>query len=266
MRTRLVRTRRKTGSATAWVMVFLLVALGTYIKVSLPVLQRMRAEEAAVSGPGERTTKTVEIGPLEAHLVSFGGYHTEAEAQVEAARYVPRGAAGYILDGEMLMVIGAAYGEKEQAEKVCAQLSASEGMSCTVVSLETEGVRMRMTAGSEQITAFLTGEAALREAAGGLGRLSFSIDRREATAQQAAEVIATHEKKVSGALETLSELTEGTQSEFFLSLEGMLEEMVAQMKEMQKETGAMALSSRLKYFAVDFLVREIEWLNGLGGK
>lgn len=260
----MVRVRRRPGTLV-WAVILLAAAMAFYLYALLSGVRRVQTEETGVLFSGERVTREVKIEPLQTYLVSFGGYDVENQAKIEAARYVSRGAAGYILDGEQLLVIGAGYGEEEQAEKVCAQLEAEEGMSCRTVSMESPSVSLRMTAGEKQIEAFVLGEQALRSAASALQQLAFSVDRGDATAEQAGEVIETYLEKISGAYERLVQQTEGRNSEIFQSLEEMLADMLDQMKEMLQEGKPLFLSSRLKYCYVDFSVREIEWINRLNG-
>lgn len=257
MRTRLVRVRRRTR-APVWAVAVLAAAIALYLRTSLPALTR--AETTGAMFPGERVTREVTIDPLAAYLVSFGGYDSPNQAKIEAARYVSRGAAGYVLEQERLWVIGAGYPQREQAEKVCAQLAEAEGMTCRTILLEAERVNLRMTAGREQIEAFAEGERTLRSAAEGLGQLAFSIDRGDADAEQARRVIGMYAEKATAAYDRLSGLTEGTDGGAFGFLKGLLADMAAQMEEMMEEDRPLILSGRLKYCHVDFTVREIRWM------
>ncbi len=262
MRTRLVRVRRRP-KGVVWAAVFLVAAMALYIRVSLPALRKMQAEETSAAGHGSRVTREAVIDGLEVWMVSFGRYGGMSEAKVEAARYVPRGAAGYVLEDEGYSVIGAGYASETDAEKVCAQLTAAEGIGCAAESASASPVTLRMTAGSEQIAAFLEAEQTLRETAGALGKLAFSVDRGDADAEQAVEVIGTHLDHVKNAEKKLREQLADSESGIFGELLSMLGDMAGQMEEMRREKGAMAVSSRLKYCHVDFRVREIEWMNGI---
>ena len=264
MRTRLVRVRRRGGTVVLAV-IMLALAAAVYIRVSLPALREMEAEAADAVSRGERVTREIVIDPLEAHLVSFGGFDEMSGARVEAARYVSRGAAGYVLENDRMEVIGAGYDTQEEAEKVCVQLEAAEGIGCSVVSIDSPETVLRMTAGSEQIAAFLKGEQALRSAAGALGQLAFSIDRGEANVKQAFLVIESQLQKTEDAAQELSLQAGESGNRVFSELLTLLEELSAQMEQMLSENSGMALSSRLKYTHVDFRVREIKMLNDMMG-
>ncbi len=263
MRTRLVRVRRKPRGMR-WAVFFLMLAMAAYIGAAMPALRKMQAAQTGAS-MGGRVTRQISLKALEIHMVSFGEYDTAHAARVEAARYVPRGAAGYVMREDGLHVIGAGYSSAEEADRVCAQLAAEEGLECRTVSRSVDGVTLRMTAGSEQIAAFLEGEEALRSCADTLGKLSFSIDRGEANASQAAEVIAAQYEKLNDARKKLEELTADDENQLFAGLQEMIGDIAERLKTLSRETGAMALSSGLKYAHVEFRLREIEFMNALGG-
>lgn len=263
MRTRLVRVRRRSGTVVRAV-VFLAAAAAVYIRVSLPALNRMEEAATGALSRGERTTQEIAIAPLEAHLISFGGFEEMSGARVEAARYVSRGAAGYVLTGEEMQVIGAAYDSEAAAERVCAQLKAAEGMDCTVISVNSPEVILRMTADSGQIAAFTEAEKTLRTAADALGMLAFSIDRGEADAHQAGMVIETQLDKAENALHAL-QAQPGKSGGLYTELTQLMTDLCGQMEQMLSETSGMILSSRLKYAQVDFRVREIDMMNDIIG-
>ena len=264
MRTRLVRVRRRPW-AVIWAVILLVLTAAVYIRVSLPALREIEAEAAGAVSRGERVTREIIIEALEMHLISFGGYDGAASARVEAARYVPRGAAGYVLPLEKWEVIGAGYSRREEAEKVCAQLETAEGIACRVISIASPEAVLRMTAGSAQIAAFLEGEKTLRSVTDALGQLAFSVDRGEANVKQAGMVIESQRERAAKAAEELALQTEGSSNGVFLRLQTLLEELCAQTEQMLRESSGMALSSRLKYVYVDFKVREIEMLNDMVG-
>jgi len=262
MRTRLVRVRRRPR-AMYWAVVFLALSMAAYIRVSVPVLRLYEKGGEGAKEPGERVTEEISVDALGIYLVSFGGYDVMNSAKVEAARYVPRGAAGYVLKREKLYVIGAGYAQKAEAEKACVFLAAQEGMACAVIELYSPEVRMRVTAGSGQIEAFLSAEKALRQTAQTMGQLSFAIDRGEATLAQAQQVVKTQLQKLEAARDALSRIAGGTESGLFQGMDSLLGEMIGQTGLMLEEKKAMGLSGKLKYCHIDMTVREIEMMNAL---
>ena len=262
MRTRLVRGRRR-GSGVRWALIFLMLSMAAYIRVSMPAIRQMRTGGGEKAEAGDRVTEEIVVEQLSIYLVSFGGYDVMNSAKVEAARYVPRGAAGYILKREKLYVVGAGYEKRGDAEKACVSLAAQEGLACAVLEATSPQVAMRMTAGRRKIEAFVEAERALREGAGTLGVMGFAVDRGEATAAQAQEVVRTQLNRIREAKAALDAQSSQTDIGLFSGMAGLMEEMTLQMEEMLEEQKKMGLSGRLKYLYVDMRVREIEMMNAL---
>jgi len=261
MRTRLVRVRRRPRGVL-WAVLFLVISMAAYIRVSAPALER-REDGGKEPEPAERVSEVIAIEPLSIYLVSFGGYDVMNSAKVEAARYVPRGAAGYVLKKEKLYVIGAGYERREEAEKACVSLAAQEGLACAVIDVFSPKVEMRMTAGRLQIEAFAEAEKALRSSALALGRLAFSVDQGDASLAQAQEVVQTHLEKITAAKDALEAQAQNTESGLFKGMGDLLDEMVGQMEQMLTAEKRMIISSRLKYLYVDVMVRETGMMNAL---
>ena len=89
-----VKVRRERPAAAAWVLALLLSAL-------FVLLIARGAKTAPESGGGADTAVrgdyALTFPPLETHLLQFGAYEDALSARIEAARYTPRGAAGYVL-------------------------------------------------------------------------------------------------------------------------------------------------------------------------
>lgn len=262
MRTRLVRVRRRPRGIL-WAIFFLMISMAAYIRVSAPVLREMREEGGEKQEAGEWVSEVIVIEPLSIYLVSFGGYDVMNSAKVEAARYVPRGAAGYVLKKEKLYVIGAGYERREEAEKACVSLAAKEGLACAVIDVFSPKVEMRMTAGRLQIEAFAEAEKALRSSALTLGRLAFSADQGDVSLTQAQEVVRTHLEKITSAKDTLDAQVPEADSSLFKEMSTLLDEMISQMEQMLAAEKRMIISSRLKYLYADMMVREIGMMNAL---
>ncbi|MBQ2955140.1 MAG: hypothetical protein IJE08_01635 [Clostridia bacterium] len=262
MRTRLVRVRRRPRGLIR-AMVFLMIAMALYVRVSLPMLAGLRSEGETRGAAGERATRETALAKTGIFLVSFGGYDSVSQANVEAARYVSRGAAGYVLKKEKYYVIGAGYADEADAERACLHLSENESIKCAVIGLNAPEVRLRITAGSGQIEAFSAAEKLISESAVLLGQLSFSIDRGETSAKQAAEIVRTQLVRTEAAQRTLTDASGGKMHPVIGGYLELLADMNGRMKEIGGVADAMELSSRLKHFQIEFTVREIELMNGL---
>ena len=261
MRTRMVRMRRRRGSVM-WAMVLLCAAMAAYVRVSLPMLSEGRANEIEQTG-GTRLTKEVVIEKIDVNLICFGIWGTQSAAQIEAGRYVPRGAAGYILqDGQEFCVIGAMYEDAAQAERVCGQLREAEGLSCTVRRETVAEVKMRMTARQTQIEAFVQGEKTVRQIWRALGGMALALDRGEADVRQAQSVLEGHLEKLRAARQSLNSAG-GTEQAVVASLDALMGTMECDLETLQTTSGRMALSAALKYCGIDAALRHGVWMNGM---
>ena len=135
-----VKVRRERPAAAAWALAVLLTALFVFLIARGAGTQS--GEEAPESAP--RRAYALTFAPLETHLVQFGAYEDALSARIEAARYMPRGAAGYVLEGSLYRVIGAGYDSRQDAQGVCERLREEEGMEASVYSLSSGEVELTM--------------------------------------------------------------------------------------------------------------------------
>lgn len=262
MRTRMVRVRRRPGGLLR-AMIFLVLAMALYIRATLPGERGILTEAASEAPDAGRVTREAVLEAMELHLVSFGGFAEDREARVEAARYVSRGAAGYIMEAERYYVIGAGYARLPDAERACVHLESDEGMTCEVISLYAPAVRLRMTADSGRIQAFIGAQQMIRSSAGLMGQLSFSIDRGETSARQALGVIGRQTEEAKEAARRMQGRSGEAEAPVVGAYRELLGELTERMEEIGSAESAMELSSRLKHLHIEFGVREIELMNGL---
>ena len=135
-----VKVRRERPAAAAWALAVLLTALFVFLIARGAGTQS--GEETPESAP--RRAYALTFAPLETHLVQFGAYEDALSARIEAARYMPRGAAGYVLEGSLYRVIGAGYDSRQDAQGVCERLREEEGMEASVYSLSSGEVELTM--------------------------------------------------------------------------------------------------------------------------
>ena len=156
-----VRVRRERPSALAWALALLVTMLCVY----LLTLGIAAAPEASIDSAGDapRVTEEASFDAAEAWFVALGRFETATEARIEAARYTPRGAAGYVLEAEDgFLVLGAVYENQAEAESVARALAQSEGLACEVYTERAEGARLRITAAEADIALVVEAEAGLR--------------------------------------------------------------------------------------------------------
>ncbi len=243
-----------------------LCALIAYVVYAstLPVASLEDAQ--AVSETSARATLVIELPAANVYCACFGTYQDAGTARAEAARYVVRGAAGYVrADGEQYLVLASAYGSEGDARSVCTHISEDEGINTSVCAFAAEPVSVRVTATERQLRALNTAVTALGKYPEELNALALRIDGGELdskTARALVEVALTElgqmerelrisladtdDRFATGVYELLNSLTESTSA---VSANGELK--------------GLALSSVLKYNYIESRLGVIDFMNAL---
>ncbi|NLG24620.1 MAG: hypothetical protein GX558_04645 [Clostridiales bacterium] len=277
MRTRLVRVRRRRPMGVVLATAMLVVALLGYLSLQNPVLRSMDARRTeapgaprptalAASSSAERLTEDVRLGDVALYAVQLGAYDGADQAQVEAARYVRRGAAGYVhIDGTR-RVLGAGYATRAEAETVVKRLSEDEGIAAAVYAATAESVLLRVTATRDQLDALTIAERTLREGAQALGSLAFSLDKGEVALGDAARQV---QSLAAAALAARDGLIVQAGDDPNAVASGLIELLSAFDKNLSDSVSnghtLMDFSSRMKYNYLDVRLKHIAFLRGLRG-
>lgn len=274
MRTRRVRVRRRRSGRLLWVMsaLMLLTALALHLwvpKVSDPVREETLSPASAVATmPPEseqRVTQEIQFPALERFLIQFGVYDSLDNARVEAARYVERGAAGYLLYDGRYRVIGAAYESREEADSVAGRLKEEEGIECYVYETGAGAVKLRVTAAPEQIDALVNAENALREQSLAFGNLAYQLDSGEIDEAQACIEISRCVQAITLARQSLLEVAGEKVNQVAQDLMDMMEkaeENLSKLSSFQEQT-RLDLSSKIKYNYIEILEQHRGYLESL---
>ena len=259
----LIRRRRRPIQITL-ALCFLLGALIAY--ACSASLGRKRASVQCAQG-AEIVSQEYQVPAQSLHMLSFGAYDTEAEARVEAARYVSRGTAGYVYQAARLFVIAAGYDAREDAERVAGQLQSAEGIACEVISVKSEPVCLKITASQAQIQALISCDATLREALSELLALSFALDGQGADYLQVSSRLQDTLDRTSLAASSLredyqlaSDSIGGGYLRLLTACSGSIRRLLT-----DGASTTLAFSSRLKYAFLDNRLAYIELLQGLAG-
>lgn len=259
-----VRVRRDRPSALAWALALLL----TMLCVWLLTLGPAAAPEANIASVGDapRITEEVSFAPAAAWLVSLGRYDTAAEARIEAARYTPRGAAGYVLETEDgFLALGAAYDDQAEAESVARALSQSEGLACEVHKESADGARLRVTATQEDIALLTEAEALLRSLAGETRELALKLDRGEVDAGAARTLLNLSASRLEDALTRLRNVPGAQDSPVTARLLALTEQFRASLFVLSGENteNTLSLSAKIKYNNIDITLEHMRYLREL---
>ena len=150
--TRMVRVRRRRPAVRRAVILLLITLCAYLYMIALrgdPVQAILDARDE------ERVRREVALDGLEIHAVRTAVCDSAETARVEAARYIPRGAAGYMLQEETWHILCAGYETEAQAKTVRDRLRAEENIACDVLGLVAEKVSVYVTAAPSQIDALI---------------------------------------------------------------------------------------------------------------
>lgn len=265
-----VRVRKQHPTAPLWVLLMVLTALTIYL-----VTLGMRSEGAypvtevssVPTAAPERVTQDLPLDALSVHLIQLNAFESADAARIEAARYVARGAAGYLLENGdgLLRVIGAGYESEEEASSVCERLLQSEGIEASICLLESAPVTLRVTASREQIDALRKAEALLRSTAAQMGQSAFALDAGSRTVLQARMDFAQSLEDARLAQEQLNAAAGETPNRVAASLLSLLKHAVESLEELSSaETqSTLSFSSKIKYNYIDLRTQHIRFLNEL---
>lgn len=217
----------------------------------------------------ERVRTDVVFEGIELHAVRTAVCDSEQAARVEAARFVPRGAAGYVLHRETWHVLCSGYETAEDAAAVRDHLQKAEGMSCDMVSLVCDSVRLRVTATKEQTEALVACEKKLRETVALVGALSYAIDGGEASVSQAIGVMKSQREAMSEACgRFLTAAGESLDDAVCRPLAALSEDAVKGLNALEGEATSLngtLFSGRMKALFLALRVKQIEFIASLGG-
>ncbi len=265
MHTRMVRLRR--GKPVRRMAALFGLTLAAFLFV---IIRRGDPVEAILSEwDAGRVRSDVVLPGLELHAVRTAACASEEAARVEAARYVPRGAAGYVLHRETWHVLCAGYETAEDAAAVRDRLREAESMSCDTVSLVCEPVRIRVTATAAQTETLTACEAKLRETVALIGALSYAIDRGETSVSQAVGVLRSQKQALSEArgrfLTAAGSPLDGVVCGPLSDLAGAAEKGLEKLTAEEAALPATLFSGRMKALFLSLRVGQIDYLAGLGG-
>ncbi|MBO4297900.1 MAG: hypothetical protein J5998_03800 [Clostridia bacterium] len=267
MRKRMVRVRRRPPAKRMAALFALTLAAFLYM-----TLRRGDPVEAILSArDAERVRTDVVFEGIELHAVRTAACNSQETARVEAARYAPRGAAGYVLRRETWHVLCAGYETAGDAAAVRDRLREEEGMACDTVSLVCGSVRLRVTATAEQTAALVACEKKLRETVALIGALSYSLDGGDTAVPQLLGVLRSQREALSAARVRFLETAGGGEGLDDAVCRPLIDIAEAAEKGLDTLTGEASslsqtlFSGRMKALFLALRVRQIEYLASLGG-
>jgi hypothetical protein len=262
-----VRVRRDHPSALSWAIALVLTMLCVYL-IALGQVERAPEASIASDDGSPRVTKELSFEPLAVYSVCFGEFPTAEEARIEAARYVQRGAAGYVHEeGGVFRMLAAGYPVEADAKRVAENLSQSEDLTCTVFPRSASRVRLRITATEKQIETLTASEAELRRYAAELAEIALQLDRSEIDPDAARTLIAVTASRLDEMLRNLRAIPGASENAVCSGLFSLTEQLRASLFVLSSENSrtALSLSGKIKYNTMEATFRHIDYLTALNG-
>lgn len=271
MRTRRVRVRRERPGVVVWAVAMMLVSLALYLLTVAPSVKSALSGEVlkdsvkATEAPQERVTRELNWEAPMGYLIQFGAYEDSDNARIEAARYVKRGAAGYVLNDGIYRVMGAMYFSEDEANRVKDKLYEQEDLSCMVYPIESDPVTLRVTATEAQIDALNGAEQAVLNGAEELGNMAFQLDGGVISASDALTEISAISARVKKAQDTLITQAGATPNDVAAGLIELAEAFRSGLLELSQENqeSVLSFSSKIKYNTIDIRIRHADYMRML---
>ncbi len=244
----------------------ILCAIVAYVvyAATLPVAS---VEDArAVSDTSARTTLVIDLPTANVYCACFGAYVDAGTARVEAARYVDRGAAGYIRpESGRYLVLASAYGTEGDARSVCTHISENEGIDTSVCAFSAESVSVRVTATERQLTALSAAVDALQKYPAEMNALALRIDAGELDSKTARALVEVARTELGACERELRISLADTDDRFATGLYALLNDYAEATRAASGDQNlkGLALSSVLKYNYIASRLSVIDFMNSL---
>lgn len=252
-----VRVRRDRPTGVAWAAALAITMLMVYLATLAPQAD-LRAQSAFAA---PRVTREIEFGALDMYLVSLYGCQTGEEARLRASGFTGKGAAGYVYEtDEGWQVLGAAYEESRDAERIAERLSSDENIDAQVVRIKADRVAMRITAPQVQIEAVAAAEALLRSQTAQLGDMALQLDRDEISSGAACTLCAVASTQATAAAQVLRQIPGANENDLCRRLIERLESLDKLLRAVAGAAGEApsTLSGMLRCAQIDTFIGQAE--------
>ena len=211
---------------------------------------------------GVLVTREETLPAQEFFIVSLYDSADETAAQVESARYAPRGASGAVIRiGGLYHAAGAAYLDKEEAEQAAQALSEEIGARA-VGTLAPEAI-LRVTATQMQISSLLQADAALIAAADEFGAIAVRIDSGNIDLQGAQGLLYAQAGRLRAALDEMSVCPDGEETSAALKRQLLSACERANRLSEAREASRLRLSSSVRCLQADLIDAFCAYRNAL---
>lgn len=211
---------------------------------------------------GESGNQSIVIPAQDWYTIQLGVYENADAAALQAAQYVTRGAAGYVLEDDRYRVLAAVYQTREDAETIKARLMEGQKIDTYIYRISAEEVELNVTAAAAQIVALRDGFAVVQDTLIEMGRLSAELDKQNMDGGSVILGAQEARLRVQRAQKALEDVLGTSGSEVVTGLAGLLRtasdglEMICA----QNAQESVHMTSKLKYHQIDLLWRYIQYV------
>ncbi len=241
VKTRIYKTRR---GCAAWVILpVLLSALllcGAYLAHE-GYFSRERftpLQPAPTFSPVQAVRESREITLPSAvwYALSMADCASQSAARQSAAAFQARGAAGYVIQRERFLVLGAAYETRSDAQQVLSQLRSLHGVESSVIEILRPEITLRLTGQKAQLDALQDAYAFIDQAAAQCAALSQGLDRHTVRQEHARLALLSQQ-------DTLDALCARLDQAFGPDAPGQVAGVGAVLRDLKADTAAAANQS-----------------------
>ncbi|MBQ5771531.1 MAG: hypothetical protein IIW08_10195 [Clostridia bacterium] len=258
---RRVRIRRERASFPALALAFLVFSAVLFLSTI-----KIRQEKPVYGNTDalQYASSEIELEKIDVSLVTLCGQESRENARITSARYMQRGAAGYLYEkGGKWYSVGNLYFSKAEAEKM-AQYISDSGIPASVLPLSQKGVTLRVTAEEEMLDALAFCVNAFSEFERSLADYSQRLDAGELSEREARVLLSVLSYDLSAkraeAGRALSEEDDHAAGSIFRMYLTLLDTAASLTK---NEGGEMMLSARIKYALIESTIQRAELLRRL---
>ena len=265
---------KRRGPRPAFAMfALLLCALSAFIALTRPGVPLAPLQptepinfDTAMPDDDVRVTHDIAFDPVELYIVGLFLSDQADWARIEAARFVRRGAAGYVYPADgRYAVLGSGYFSKEDAEAVVKNLFEQEQIEATVLPLCAGNVYLRVTAMQHQLTALTQADFTVRTVCNALQSHALSLDKGAREPIQIRSALQDLCGRVQSALQAL-ENAAGEQPNAvaggLIDVLGGLLESVERLATDSADT-PLTFSGKIKHAFLGANIAHIEFLQSL---
>ena len=256
--------RRAHPRAPYILLVIVIAAAGAYAAGRMSRGYVQPAHTSPTAAPESVQTETIVLDAYSFYAIQFGAFDNDADARALTESYVSRGAAGYVLTDTRSRAIGAAYENRSDADKVCANLTA-QGIDTYVYTVSAPRVELRVKAEPSLISAIRAGHETSLNAISRLSQIALELDKGTLSVDDARGAVSAVGDTAEDARNNLETALNGRTH---AATSGILSELSAARAacdaiNQQSSQNTMAFSAKIKYNVIDLMQRHVQFMKML---